>query len=188
MPVSSQPPNAKSMLKLPWALLKVNLRILDLIGRETTYFVQNMTTIVLHVPCDSRRTTRELPSRTGADPGFFLGGEAPLRNDVTDRRGIQILREYEEESFISGCGGAYPLHPPPRSAQAGKADPFVAPNVKLEDTRCFMFFTFYNLITFWELKIPFCKDLMPSPVSKVARFQFLSCKLTMTSGQYSFPA
>ena len=22
---------------------------------------------------------------TGADPGFFLGGGAPLRNDVTDR-------------------------------------------------------------------------------------------------------
>ena len=21
----------------------------------------------------------------GADPGFFLGGDAPLRNDVTDR-------------------------------------------------------------------------------------------------------
>ena len=23
--------------------------------------------------------------KTGADPGFFLGGGAPLRNDVTDR-------------------------------------------------------------------------------------------------------
>ena len=22
---------------------------------------------------------------TGTDPGFFLGGDAPLRNDVTDR-------------------------------------------------------------------------------------------------------
>ena len=29
---------------------------------------------------------------------------------------VNNLREYEEESFISGGGGAHPLHPPPRSA------------------------------------------------------------------------
>ena len=28
---------------------------------------------------------------SGADPGFFLGGAAPLRNDITDRLGKQIL-------------------------------------------------------------------------------------------------
>ena len=53
----------------------------------------------------------------GADPGFFLGGGAPLRNDITDgevKKKNQI-RIHEEESFISG-GGAHPLHPPPRSA------------------------------------------------------------------------
>ena len=57
---------------------------------------------------------------TGADPGFFLGGGAPLRNDITDgevKKKNQI-RIHEEESFISGGGGAHPLHPPPRSAPA----------------------------------------------------------------------
>ena len=30
-------------------------------------------------------------SRAGADPGFFLGGGAPLRNKVTER---QILKHH----------------------------------------------------------------------------------------------
>ena len=51
----------------------------------------------------------------GADPGFFLGGGAPLRNDVTDRRGKQILKANMKASSQGG-GGAHPLHPPPRSA------------------------------------------------------------------------
>ena len=45
---------------------------------------------------------------TGADPGFFLGGGAPLRNDVTDgevKKFQKLIRIYEEESFISGGGG-----------------------------------------------------------------------------------
>ena len=52
---------------------------------------------------------------TGADPGFLLGGGAPLRNDVTDRRGKQILKANMKASSQGG-GGAHPLHPPPRSA------------------------------------------------------------------------
>ena len=40
LPVSSQLPKVKRMLKLPWPLLKVNLRILGLIGRGTKYFAQ----------------------------------------------------------------------------------------------------------------------------------------------------
>ena len=49
----------------------------------------------------------------GADPGFFLGGGAPLRNDVTDRWGKQIFKE----DFISvgvhtPC--TLPLDPPGR--------------------------------------------------------------------------
>ena len=47
-------PKVKTMLKLPWPLVKVSLRILGLIGRGTTYFVQNKTTIIL--PGDTRRT------------------------------------------------------------------------------------------------------------------------------------
>ena len=45
---------------------------------------------------------------------IFLRRGAPLRNDITDPRGRQIKSEYKE-SFISGGGGAHPLHPPPRS-------------------------------------------------------------------------
>ena len=47
----------------------------------------------------------------GADPGFFLGGGAPLRNDVTDgevKKILKRIRIYEEESFI------LPLDPPLR--------------------------------------------------------------------------
>ena len=55
LPVSSYfIPKVKTMLKLLWTLLKANLRILGLIGRGTTYFVQNKTTIIL--PGDTRRT------------------------------------------------------------------------------------------------------------------------------------
>ena len=61
-----------------------------------------------------------IPHYPGADPGFFLGGGAPLGNDVTDgevKKFQNLIRIYEEESFVSG-GGAHPLHPPPRSAPA----------------------------------------------------------------------
>ena len=44
-----------TQLKLPWPFLKVNLRILGLIGRGTTYSVQNKTTIIL--AGDIQRTT-----------------------------------------------------------------------------------------------------------------------------------
>ena len=47
-----------------------------------------------------------------ADPGFLLGGGAPLRNDVTDRRGKQILKANTKKKALSqGRGGAHPLHP-----------------------------------------------------------------------------
>ena len=61
-PVSSQLPKVNTMLKLPWPLLTVNLRILGLIGRGTTYFVQNKTTIVLRG--DTQQTTSGLPCPT----------------------------------------------------------------------------------------------------------------------------
>ena len=53
---------------------------------------------------------------TGADPGFFLVGGAPLRNDVTDRWGKQILKVNTKKASSQGGGGAHPLHSPPRSA------------------------------------------------------------------------
>ena len=35
-----------------------------------------------------------MSATSGADPGFFLGGGTPLRNDVTDRWGKQILKAH----------------------------------------------------------------------------------------------
>ena len=61
---------------------------------------------------------------SGTDLGFFLGGGAPLRNDVTVQWGKQISKSEYEEGFISWVGGwgggAQSQHPPPRSAPAFK--------------------------------------------------------------------
>ena len=48
----------------------------------------------------------------GADPGFLLGGGAPLRNDVTDRRGKQIFKAIAKKKALSQGGVTHPLHPP----------------------------------------------------------------------------
>ena len=52
----------------------------------------------------------------GGDPGFFLGGGAPLMNDVTDRWCKQMLQIL---AILKLCkpsqGGAHPLYPPPGS-------------------------------------------------------------------------
>ena len=58
---------------------------------------------------------QEILSVAGADPGFFLGGGAPLRNDVNDRWGKQILKASTNKTSSEGEWGAHPLHPPPRS-------------------------------------------------------------------------
>ena len=72
----------------------------------------------------SEKITRKEAARTGtpgADPGFFLGGGAPLRNDVTDRE-VKNLKANtyirRRRKFHLRGGGAHPLHPPPRSAPA----------------------------------------------------------------------
>ena len=56
-------------------------------------------------------------TNTGTDPGLFVGGDAPLRNDVTYRRGKQMFMlqntcYIRKPQVISGEGkGAHPLHP-----------------------------------------------------------------------------
>jgi len=52
---------------------------------------------------------------TGADPGFLSGGGAPLRNDVTDRWGKQILKANTKKKASSqgGGGGCAPPAPSP---------------------------------------------------------------------------
>ena len=54
---------------------------------------------------------------SGADPGFFLGGGAPLRNDVTDRWDKQISKGNTKKKASSQRGGVripctLPLDPP----------------------------------------------------------------------------
>lgn len=58
-------------------------------------------------------------SSLGADPGFFLGGSASLRNSVTEWRHKQILIQntgcIRKLQVMSGGRGYTPLHPPPWS-------------------------------------------------------------------------
>ena len=59
--------------------------------------------------------------QSGADPGFFLGGGAPLRIGVTNTNKphtfLQSTSCIRKPQVISGKG-AHPLHPPSRSAPA----------------------------------------------------------------------
>ena len=50
------------------------------------------------------------------DPGFFVGGGAPVRNGVTDFFFCRIPVVLKSRATSQGEGGAHPLHPPPRSA------------------------------------------------------------------------
>ena len=55
-----------------------------------------------------------------ADPGFFLGGGAPLIDDVTDGKVKKFNSEYvytKTKASSQGKGSA-PLHPPPGSTPA----------------------------------------------------------------------
>ena len=51
----------------------------------------------------------------GADPGFFLGGGAPLRNDVTDGEVKKKLKSntYTRRRKLHLRGGAHPPAPSP---------------------------------------------------------------------------
>ena len=52
----------------------------------------------------------------GADPGFFLGGGAPLRNDVTDGEVKRYKSKYvymKKKASSQGGGGCAPPAPPP---------------------------------------------------------------------------
>ena len=55
------------------------------------------------------------PLYTGPDPAFFLGGGSPLRNDVTDGWGKQILKANtkKKDSSRGGGGGCPPPAPSP---------------------------------------------------------------------------
>ena len=58
--------------------------------------------------------------KPGADLGFFLGGSAPLRNDVIGGEVKKLKSDHvymkEKASSQGGGGSVHPLHPPPRAA------------------------------------------------------------------------
>ena len=64
---------------------------------------------------------RHLPSCTGADPGFFLGG-GPIVSCSTSTPINHIVFFFLQNTScirkpqVISRGGAHPLHPPPRSA------------------------------------------------------------------------
>ena len=50
---------------------------------------------------------------SGVDPGFFLGGGATLRNNITDQRGKQILEANTKKRASSWGRGCTPPAPSP---------------------------------------------------------------------------
>ena len=89
----------------------------------------------LHPPIDGLWI---LSPQTVADPGFFLGEGAPLRNGVTDRWGKQILKANTKKMVSSQGGwGAHSLHPSPGSAPVRKVKCRHIPPIRgLKDQRC----------------------------------------------------
>ena len=89
----------QSNLRLPQPLISDHLSSPFRVNIENLYFrthkhFQNSTTLRI--------------ANTGADPGFFLGGGAPIRNGVTNTNKPIFFAEYQ--LYLSS------LHPPPRSA------------------------------------------------------------------------
>ena len=52
---------------------------------------------------------------SGVNPGFFLGGGAPLRNGEADWW-LDVNTSCIRKPQVMSARGAHPLHPPPRSA------------------------------------------------------------------------
>ena len=78
-------------------------------------FYNNIMSVMITY-CSQLSFNRQL---TGADPGFFSAGGAPLRNDVTDWWHTQSLIQYTSCRSSGGGGGSvHPLHPSPRSNPA----------------------------------------------------------------------
>ena len=63
------------------------------------YIVRKLKTLGMMMTF-SLSTCRTLNAE--ADPRFFLGGDAPLRNDVTDRLGKQILKANTKKASPQG--------------------------------------------------------------------------------------
>ena len=66
----------------------------------------------------------------------------------------------------------------------GRGRPSFGSKLKLGDTKCVILLL--QSVMALELKFHFGECSVPSPVTKVARIQCLSCYHTLTSGQFSF--
>ena len=62
---------------------------------------------------EMRRNTSTHDTFSGADPGFFLGGGAPLRNGVTDWWPDENTSCIRKPQVISAEGGGWGVHPYP---------------------------------------------------------------------------
>ena len=79
-------------------------------------FLTSLVIQIYDVP-GTRFSLRTLNSFSGADPGFFLGGGAPLRNDITDGEVKKKIKYVYTKKKASSQGGVrtpctLPLDPP----------------------------------------------------------------------------
>ena len=101
-------------------------------NHKTLHSLAQSSDIVLNIPTTTnKRTVKTEHYRvtvhteelcTGVDPGYFLGGGAPLRNGVTDfntniffLQNTSCIRKLQVFSWGGGGGGRHP-QPLPRSA------------------------------------------------------------------------
>ena len=64
------------------AVIAVIITIIFIIASKVNCFEKKIGNFVIYELISGRVSSQHI---TGADPGFFLGGVAPLRNDVTDQ-------------------------------------------------------------------------------------------------------
>ena len=100
----------------------------------------------LHTPKFGQSISRNdhyVDRATGVDPGFLLGGGAPLRNDVTDRCGKQILKEDTKRKALSRGGGGgvctpciLPLDPPLSYPYSTICLSRISSDIEIDDVTC----------------------------------------------------
>ena len=70
----------------------LNLKEKTKVVKETMLVSMDVTSLYTNIP---QKEGINLVCKTGADPGFFLGGGAPLRNDVTNTNKPHFFAEYQ---------------------------------------------------------------------------------------------
>ena len=82
-----------------------------MIKSDTSYLISDKFQTAISGTLVKRSSSKLAPRKPGADPGYFLGGGAPLRNDVTDGEVKKIKSEcvYTKKKASSQGGVAHPL-------------------------------------------------------------------------------